>query len=240
MLDPDQAADYTGRYADVDPSVLYDGARLLERPQLWARMLDGFADTDLVASVFDACTEPVESRDEPAGPGRWPVLRFGAGESDLAMIEWHGHDHEGGLDYVVLPAGTGRCLSIASVEGHGWGPGLSWPEALRLVDRGRLGTPAQRLVLLHPAISDRGAPPTAADLLADALIAVCAPTATPVEARETARQLLDRSARWSTEDGALICDAESSPRRPGGFPPEDLVLITRALSANPPDPRRSA
>ncbi|MEU8657039.1 hypothetical protein [Actinoplanes philippinensis] len=229
MLDPDQAADYTARHDGVDPSVLSDGAWLLDRPEFWARMLDGFADTDLVGAVLGACPDPRALQDEVTGSGRWPTLRFGAGDADLAVIQRPGYDTEGGLDYVVLPPGAGRCLSIASAGGHGRGPGLSWPEALRLVDRGRLGTPPQRLVLLHPAIGDSDAPPTAADLLADALIAVCAPHATPIEARETARRLLDRPARWSTEDDALICDAASSPRRPGGLPPEDLVLVTRAL-----------
>ncbi|MFC4069776.1 hypothetical protein [Actinoplanes subglobosus] len=230
MLDAEQAADYTGRYDAVDPGVLSDGTWLLDRPEFWARMLDGFADTDLVGAVFDACPEPLDLWEELTGSGRWPTLRFGAGGSDLAVIQWHGYDDEGGLDYVVLPAGTGRCLSVASVEGHGWGPGLSWPEAMRLVERGRLGTPAQRLVLLHPAIGDRDAPPSAVDLLADALIEVCAPGATPAEARETARRLLDDEARWSRVDGALVCDDDSSPRRPGGFPAGDLLLITQALA----------
>jgi hypothetical protein len=236
MLDADQAADYTGRYDDIDPGILSDGSWLLDRPEFWAGLLDGFADTDLAGAVVDAAPGTPDLWAEVAASGRWPVLRFGAGDADLAVIQWHGHDDEGGLDYVVLPAGTGRCLSVASVEGHGWGPGLSWPEALRLVERGRLGTPAQRLVLLHPAIGDSDAPATAADLLADALIAVCAPDATPTEALETARQLLDRPARWSEQDGALVCDAGSSPRRAGGFPPGDLALVTRALSwRNPPE-----
>ncbi|MEU4619719.1 hypothetical protein AB0G04_07045 [Actinoplanes sp. NPDC023801] len=229
MLNAEQAADYVSRYDGVDPGVLSDGSWLLDRPEFWAGLLDGSADTDLVEAVLDRCPEPLGLWDEVAASGRWPVLRLGAGDSDLAVVEWHGPDHEGGLDFVVLPHGTGRCLSVASVEGHGWGPGLSWPEALRLVDLGTLGTPAQRLLLLQPAIGDAGAPETAAALLADALIAVCAPGASPAVALETARQLLDRPARWFRQDGALICDAETSPRRGGGFPPDDLLLITRAL-----------
>jgi hypothetical protein len=85
------------------------------------------------------------------------------------------------------------------------------------------------LFLLQPAIGDAGAPATAAALLADALIAVCAPDADPAVALETARQLLDDTTRWSRRDGSLVCDAENSPRRVGGFPPDDLLLITRAL-----------
>jgi hypothetical protein len=229
MLDAEQAADYVSRYDDVDPGVLSDGAWLLDRPEFWAQLLDGWAETELVEAVLNRSPGTMELWDEVADSGRWPVLRLGAGDSDLAVVLWHGHDHEGGLDFLVLPHGTGRCLSVASVEGHDWGPGLSWPEALRLVDRGTLGTPAQRLVLLQPAIGDADAPATATALLADALIAVCAPDAGPVVARETARQLLDDPARWSRRDGALVCDAENSPRRIGGFPPDDLLLITRAL-----------
>jgi hypothetical protein len=229
MLDADQAADYVSRYDNVDPGVLSDGSWLLDRPEFWAGMLDGWADTDLVGEVLDRCPDPLELWDEVAGSGRWPVLRLGAGDSDFAVVEWHGYDHEGGLDFLVLPHGTGRCLSVASVEGHGWGPGLSWPEALRLVERGTLGTPAQRLFLLQPAIVDADAPASAAALLADALIAVCAPDANPAVAFETARQLLEGSTRWFRRDGALICDSEGSPRRAGGFPPEDLLLITRSL-----------
>jgi hypothetical protein len=229
MLDPEQAADYVSRYDGVGPGILSDGSWLLDRPEFWAQMLDGWAETELVEAVLDRSPDPMELWDEVGASDRWPVLRLGAGDSDLAVILWRGHDHEGGLDFVVLPHGTGRCLSVASVEGHGWGPGLAWPEALRLVDRGTLGTPAQRLLLLQPAIGDADAPATAAALLADALIAVCAPDAEPAVALETARQLLDHTARWSRQDGVLVCDAGNSPRRVGGLPAEDLLLITRAL-----------
>jgi hypothetical protein len=158
--------------------------------------------------------------------GTWPVLQV---TDHFAVIVWNGYDHEGGIDYVVLPPGTGRCLSIAAVEGHDYGPGLSWSEVMRVVDHGQLGTPAQRLVLLLPAVGDADTPPEAIDLVMSALRELVAPEAEPGDLRQAAEEMLDSDVTWSSGDTAT-CDADHAPRSLGGFPPADLALISRALS----------
>ncbi|XVU25456.1 hypothetical protein ACQPZJ_51220 [Actinoplanes sp. CA-054009] len=225
MLDLEQSRDYVARYDGVDPSVLTDGAWLLDQPGFWLRLVDGFTGADLWPdfSVFD----DMEALDERIRQsGTWPVLQV---TDHLAVILWHGHDHEGGIDYVILPPESARCLSIAAVEGHGYGPGLSWPETLRAVNHGHLGTPAQRLLLLLPALGDAATPPEATDLVASALHELAAPEANPASLHQAAEEMLASDVTWSSDD-ISTCDADHAPRNPAGLPAADLILISRALS----------
>ncbi|MBO3740137.1 hypothetical protein [Actinoplanes flavus] len=225
MLDLDQSRDYVSRYDGVDSSVLTDGSWLLDQPGFWMSLVDGFTGADLWPDldVLDDITVLYERIRES---GTWPVLQV---TDHLAVIVWHGYDDEGGIDYVILPPGTGRCLSIAAVEGHGHGPGLSWPEAMRAVDHGRLGTPAQRLLLLLPAVGDADTPPAAIDLVVSALRELVAPEAESGDLHQAAEEMLDSDVTWSTGDTAT-CEADHAPRGTGGLPPAELALITRALS----------
>ncbi|WP_305783587.1 hypothetical protein [Symbioplanes lichenis] len=143
------------------------------------------------------------------------------------MVAWHGHGTEG-YDFVVLPGG-GRCISVAGVEGHFSGPGLSWPELQRLVARGTLGTAAQRLLLFLPATGDANLPPDAVTDVARALLSVGNTTCGYDIAREAAEQLLAGGPRWTTEGEARVCDGDHAVRRAGGLPEDDLLAVTRAL-----------
>jgi hypothetical protein len=230
MIDHPQALDYVRRYDGVAPEVIADGSWLLARPAFWLSLLDGYADPDLLDTLFEGTgADPEALHEEVTASGRWPVLRLGAEPADLAMVYWHGPDDEGGYDYVVLPEG-GRCISVAAQEGHGHGPGLSWPEAWRLAERGTLGTAAQRLFLMLPALGDADVPKEAVDTVAAALREVVNPACDGSVARELAEELLEDPARWSRQGEALVCDDEHSVRAPGGLPSEDLLLVSRALA----------
>lgn len=227
MIDHSQALDYVRRYDGVAPEILADGTWLLDRPAFWLSLLDGYADPELLDTLFeDADADPDTLHEEVVASGRWPVLHLAA---QLAMIYWHGHDDEGGYDFVVLPE-DGRCISVAAQEGHGHGPGLSWPEARRLAERGTLGTAAQRLFLLLPALGDADVPEEAVAAVAAALREVVNPACDGSVARDLAQELLEDPARWSRQGEALVCDYEYSVRAPGGLPPEDLLLVSRALA----------
>jgi hypothetical protein len=230
VLDPSEADEYLGRFVGVSPEVLTDGGWLLERQEYWYGLVDGCADPDLVIALFgdhhDALLELDQSiRDS----GRWPVLRIESDHGDVAVVWWHGFDFEGGSDYLVLPTGSGRALRVASDQGHGDGPGLSWPEVNQLARRGRLGTPAQRLMLLLPALGDADVPETAIEVVAQAALEV-SDLVDDAAATDMARQLVDSDARWTRHGDALICDDEYSPRSLGRMTEEDLRLVTRTLA----------
>ncbi|MFC7529637.1 hypothetical protein [Actinoplanes sp. GCM10030250] len=231
MLNHDQATDYVRRYHGVPPEILTDGTWLLTRRAFWLSLVDGAAEPDLVGELFDGEDDDLEAfDDEVRKSGTWPVLNLGP----LAFVSWHGSDFEGGYDYVVLPENTGRCLSIASMEGHGHGPGLSWPEARRLVDHGTLGTPGQRLLLILPALGDAAVPDEAIPQVAAALLAAGNPGCDPAVADHAARQLLADEAGWTWQGETLTCDFEYSVRNPNGLSPADLLLVTRTLAATAP------
>jgi hypothetical protein len=238
VLNHDEAVDYLNGFDGIPPEVLQpellsDGSWLLERREFWASLLYDGADEELLDALFggeqgvfdqmtDICKEIERS-------GTWPVLRLGTQAGDFALINWYVIDETEGHEFVVLP-GDGRCITVASVAAHSFGPGVSWPEAQRLVERGVLGSSAQRLLLLVRALGDGDYLAEMVDQVADALLAVgdaACPRETAVEA---ARQLLeDRGGSWSRHGDALVCDNEYAARRLGGLPPEDLLKVTRAL-----------
>jgi len=244
MLDHSQALDYLRRYRDVTPEILADGAWLLERRAFWLNLVSGYAEAELVSALFEGEDDDAWALGEQIREsGEWPVLRFGTGRADFAVVHWHGYDFEGGFDFLVLPdeaddaegaegaEGAGRCLSVAALEGHGYGPGLSWPEARRLVEWGRLGTPEQRLLLVLHALGDADTPEEAVAMVGSALLSVGNHDCDPTVAEQAARQLLECEVRWTWHDGALVCDNADATRTPGGLSLADLRLVTRALAA---------
>ncbi|MEV6305539.1 hypothetical protein AB0M02_39415 [Actinoplanes sp. NPDC051861] len=227
MLTHDQAVDFVRRYDGVPPEILADGTWMLTRRAFWLSLVDGSAEPDLVGALFDGEDDDLEAFDDQIrSSGRWPVVNLGP----LAVVLWHGYEFEGGYDFVVLPPGTDRCVSIAAVEGHGHGPGLSWPEVQRLVTHATVATPEQRLLLLLPALGDAETPDSAIDQVAAALLTVGNTDCPPKLAEEAARQILEDTAHWTTTHNTVTCDAEYAVRRPGGLSPSDLLLVTQALS----------
>ncbi|MFI1991913.1 hypothetical protein [Actinoplanes sp. NPDC020271] len=215
MLTEAQAIDYVGRYDGVTAEVLTDGSWLLDRHDFWAATFDGCAEPDLIAALFpDADVHALD--EEIRASGHWPVIPIG---DRFAQIIWHGHDLEGGDDYVVLV--PGRAISVAAREGHGYGPGLCWAEFRRLA------TTPRRVLLALPALGDTGTPPEAVDLVAEALLTVG--DADPGAAAEAARRMLASPVRWVGDDSVLVCDGEYAVRKPGGLPDADLRLVTAGL-----------
>ncbi|WP_433788780.1 hypothetical protein [Actinoplanes sp. CA-252034] len=238
MLNHDETVDYLNSFDGIPPEVLQpellsDGSWLLDRSEFWASLLYDGADEELLDAlfggeqgVFDQMTDLWKEIEQS---GKWPVLRLGTQAGDFALINWYVIDETEGHEFVVLP-GDGRCIAVASVGAHSFGPGVSWPEAQRLVERGVLGSSAQRLLLLVRALGDGDSMTDMVDQVADALLAVrnaACPRETAVEA---ARQLLeDRGGRWSVHGDVLVSDNEYAARRLGGLPPEDLLKVTQAL-----------
>jgi hypothetical protein len=218
VLTDAQASDYVRRYDGVPASILTDGGSLLSRRVFWLLMLDGSADGELIGELFDGGDDDTGALDdEIRDSGRWPVISI---SERFAHIIWRGHDLEGGDDYVVLT--PGRAISVAAREGHGYGPGLSWPEFRRIA------TTPQRLLLALPAFGDAETPPEAAELVAQALLTVG--NDAPAAAAAAARQILESAAHWVGDDRMLICDGEHAVRKPGALPDTDLRLVTAALA----------
>ncbi|MEV6602450.1 hypothetical protein AB0M36_37215 [Actinoplanes sp. NPDC051346] len=240
MLARDEAVDYLRGFDGIPPEslqleLLSDGTWLLERQAFWASLLYDAADEELLDALFGSgegtwLTDQIDELwKEIEQSGRWPVLRFGTQTGDFALAIWHVADETEGHDFVVLP-GDGRCISVAAVAAHSYGPGLSWPEAKRLIGRGTLGSAAQRLLLLVRALGDTDMPTDVVGRVAEALLAVGDAACSKETAMEAAQQLVTgREVRWSVQDDVLICDSEYAARRPGGLPPEDLVNVTQAL-----------
>lgn len=218
MLTDAQASDYVQRYDGVPASILTEGGPLLSRRVFWLMMFDGSADGELIVELFGGEDGDLGALDdEIRASGRWPVLPVG---DRFAHIIWHGHDFAGGDDYVVLA--PGRAISVAAREGHGYGPGLSWPEFHRIA------TTPQRLLLALPALGDADTPPEAADLVAQALLTVG--NDAPKAAAVAARQILESAAHWVGDDSLLVCDGEHAVRKPGALPDADLRLVTETLA----------
>lgn len=233
MLDPSEADEYLAHFVGVSHQVLTDGSWLLARQEHWYGLVDGCADPDLVTALFGDHHDSLLELDHAIREsGSWPVLRIEADNANVAVVWWHGFDLEGGSDYLVLPHGSGRALRVASLEGHGDGPGLSWPEVDRLTRRGRLGTQAQRLMLLLPAFGDADAPESAVEMIAQAVLEVSDQAEDAAAATEMARQLIESDTRWTRHGDALICDDEYSPRSLGRMTEGDLRLVTRGLATD--------
>jgi hypothetical protein len=218
VLTDAQATDYVRRYDGVPASILTEGGPLLSRRVFWLAMFDGSADGNLIEDLFDGGDDdPGAFDDEIRDSGRWPVISI---TDRFRHIIWHGPDLEGGDDYVVLA--PGRAISVAAREGHGYGPGLSWPEFHRIA------TTPQRLLLALPALGDADTPPEAAGLVAQALLTVG--NDAPAAAAAAAGQILESTAHWVGDDSLLVCDGEHAVRKPGALPDADLRLVTEALA----------
>lgn len=238
MLNHDEAVDYLNSFDGIDPEVLQpelvsDGSWLLERREFWASLLYDGADEELLDALFGGEEGVFDQMNdlwkEIERTGNWPVLRLGTQAGDFALAIWYVIDETEGHDFLVLP-GDGRCIAVAAIAAHSYGPGLSWPEAQRLIERGSLGSPAQRLLLLVRALGDGDSMAEMVEQVADALLAVGNAVCPRETAVEAARQLLeDRGGSWSMHGDVLVCDNDSAARRLGGLPPEDLLKVTRAL-----------
>ncbi|MEU8513537.1 hypothetical protein AB0C76_18390 [Kitasatospora sp. NPDC048722] len=153
-------------------------------------------------------------------PGTALRVPFEGGHS--AYVVWQNWEDESTVDYLVHHPAWGRLGFLAQDGPHGSGPGLSWPELVKLAGSAQdgadgLADPARRLLLLLPALGDADTPAGARGVVADAL----ADVGFPAEAAdELATHLLGESGRadrptWSVREGSPIpvCSSDHSPRQ---------------------------
>jgi hypothetical protein len=222
-----------------DEDLCYDGEALLRRPGYFAVHLLQAADLGLdeLTDVFGLDPDEVSSADaEIRSSEAWPVLQVPLRDGARIAVVWRNYEDDAGVDYLLLPAGGAKAITLAVLDGHQFGPGISWPE-LRAV-AGRAADPvraAQILVLLAPMMADAAA---GEDAVADLAVALRAVGVTG-DAEELARMLVEEHAlfepeHWHAgEDGVTVCDGELSFRNPAqpriAMLPEVLRTVSELL-----------
>jgi len=219
---------------------LVDGGALLSDRLFWPAYLfdmTGAEHIDLLQPAFGVTEKDLEPLvDHLCDRERWPVLTIPLPGDCAIRVVYHNFEGEEGIDFLLDGPAWESALQITNVSGHFQGPGLSWPELVRLSARADTGplAPAQRMVLLLPMLGDTGLPDDAASTLNGALTA-CGATGAAVE--ELAGALLDEglhlwtAARWRRDgDDLVVCDGQYSPRNPAGpfgLPANGLRAVTR-------------
>ncbi|MER7757914.1 hypothetical protein [Kitasatospora sp. NPDC097643] len=218
------AAVHIPEYLD-DGEELLAGEDLAGDPAFWLAhllMTLGSGDEDVASYGVDPdAHEAMLGRLSDAGQP-WLVLRVPFTGGHTACVAYVAYEDESLVDFFVRHPRWGRLGYLGQFGPHGSGPGLSWSELLTLARGGREGAdglsdPAQRLLLLLPALGDADTPPEASDLVARALVEV---GIRPEAAPGLAAALLDEPARhlephWRvTDDSPLaVCSSEYSPRQ---------------------------
>lgn len=199
---------------------LSDGSGLLSIEGFWAAyyLAHGIEDEDLVLSALDVSEEAVRSAySELSNPNEWPVFTIRLpGSSEISVIV-RNYEEDNGFDYMISREGMGSSIRLASFEGGGFGPGISWAELKRVADCAK--TPlrrAQRLLLLAPAYGDDVDTVEAGLELASAFQLVGGSD----RADDLAHVLAEGSCTWGQptwrydDDEILLCDGEYGSRNP--------------------------
>jgi hypothetical protein len=216
----------------VDESVLS-----LLGPELddlfWPAFLLTVGGSRTAATAFDVDPADVEEyAEELHHPDSWPFLTVQlAGEHRLHLL-FRNFEGDSGWDYLLQPAGSDSVVTLAALEGGFQGPGLAWPELLvaaAQVDSAR--TPAERLLLLLPAVGDVDLPSDAEELVATAFTEIGGSR----EYRHTlAGELLAASRRfwgaptWIQYEDFYVCPGSHSPRNLDA-PPSRHAVVAEAL-----------
>lgn len=199
-----------------------------------------------------------------AGEGLLRMPGFWAAYFQVAEEQWDDEDElttavvlecnfpeDPGTEYYVEHPDWGRQGFLATISGHGAGPGLAWRELTHIAratvtdDRAGVRDPRQRLLLLLPALGDAACPGGAAGLVADALMSIGVPAD---RAARGASLLLSSwtndNAQWTYAPhrpgdgdevfaGILECNLSSSPRHgirlAQGITREQSDRLARAL-----------
>ncbi|MGA5290020.1 hypothetical protein [Streptomyces pseudogriseolus] len=174
-------------------------------------------------------------------PHEWPVFTVPLSSGHVIHAVYRNFVDEYGVDYLVHHPAWPEAETLATVNGHFMGPGMSWPELLSTARQPATepcdALDARRLLLLFPTLGDLGVPDDAAAVLSAALTAL-----TVIEdPDEVARMLLDNqglwtSAQWRSRDGVRINDGGHSYRNPVNafaLPAERLREISDALGPKP-------
>lgn len=214
-------------YEDTD---LVAAEGLLREPAFWffhlmATLGDLDADPEeygVDAAAYEAMTERLGDADQP-----WPVIRVPFGGGHTALVVYANYEDENDIEFRVRHPAWGRVGYLADFGPECTGPGLSWAELTTIADSVPLGAsqdeglldPAQRLLVLLPALGDAATPQDAWSIVARALVSCGISEAV---ADSFAQELVgagpDASGfepRWTVgADSPLpLCSSDLSPRR---------------------------
>ena len=139
----------------------------LDLPGFWPAYLGAvWGEVALEPEVFGADLADVDAAGEALWEATevWPAYRIPLAEGRAVWIVHRNFPDDAGTDYLLTDPVRPREQSLASIEGHFTGPGLSWSDLLAVAD----GTPPDgagvrdpdlRLLLLLPAYGDAATPP---------------------------------------------------------------------------------
>jgi hypothetical protein len=225
------------KVAGYEQFPLIDGAPFMADPLFWPTYLSALiapTDDDLVTAAFGVEAADCHAYyDRLTDPEAWPVLRLGLRDDHEIDIVFFNEPGEYGVDFLLCGTGGEHPVELATLGGHEWRPGLSWPELVTAAQWPAAPDPDARLLLLAPAFGDRDLPPDAVTTVTAALKFVGAGAGST----ELAEYVLRRPPWWPRwrriTDGALVNDGRYSRRNPDGpaaLPPPDLLAISTALS----------
>jgi len=162
----------------------------------------------------------------------WPVFSAQLSRGYQMNLLLRNYPGDWGLDYLLTHPDSDHVVVTASLEGNFRGPALSWQE---LVDVAQLPDPrldpAERLLMLLPAMTDISMPADAVAIVAEAVTEVGGHWHT----EEVANELLSNNSHfwgpvaWADSNGILVCLGNYSTRRIDGSW-ADRQLINAALA----------
>ncbi|MCQ9184836.1 hypothetical protein KMT30_38540 [Streptomyces sp. IBSBF 2953] len=166
----------------------------------------------------------------------WPVFSVPLRSGHTIYVVYRNVVDGWGVDYLIHQPAWSEAETLAVVDGHFMGPGMSWPELLSAAGQSAtegIGDADARLLLLFPTLGDALLPDDAAAALTRSLAALTLIE----EPAEVARLLLENQgqwapARWRSAEGARINDGGHSYRNPSNafaLPEERLLEISGAL-----------
>ncbi|MEU9039456.1 hypothetical protein AB0D45_31755 [Streptomyces sp. NPDC048352] len=225
--------------AGYEGGPLVDGSRFLDTPLFWpchlgASLRGEEAQANALGPDWDDAQELSATL---ASPGAWPVFTVPLHSGYVLHVVYRNWDGDHGVDYLLLHPDWPRAVTLAAVDGHFMGPGLSWAEleaSAGLDATTGVTDPDARLLLLFPMLGDADVPQGAAPRLASALEALTVVEDPAGLARTLlVNQGLWSPARWRDAHGTRVCDGSHSYRNPlNGFalPAPQLAAAAEALN----------
>ncbi|MFH9353876.1 hypothetical protein [Kitasatospora sp. NPDC017646] len=131
--------------------------------------------------------------------GAWPVFRVPFDGGRVAAVVYRNLEGDGGVEFLLALPGRSRPEVLADFDGDWRGAGVTWPELVRIADApdqeaDGVHDPAERLLLMPPALDGSEPPAGAVERVAKALVVAGAPEDS---ARGTAVRLLEGHRRWA-------------------------------------------
>jgi hypothetical protein len=199
---------------------------------LAAHLLSQGVDEDLVFGAFETDERDLEDAYRQISKADfWPAYRVPLRGGGILSAIRRNFPEDTGVDYVLQAADDSEGIRIAAVEGSFVGPGISWPELLRVTWLGCAADPdarARQLLFMIAMLGDADAGTGAVAVVAEAFSVIGATG----EVNALAQALVNENAMWElprwTIDatGSLVCDGHYSPRNNNG----KVALSAQALA----------